>query len=347
MRRSRRDVLHQWCALGSIGAVDLIASDTLDRTLFDPQFQLQSGAGSERKGSSTGEWPENGVVSFVYHDGPINDYTEVYPAHTAFETVATICPVAEWIGRHYGVAERLTENHLHELAEEGWEIASHTADHSVLGEFSINRDIDSGDHRIYPARHRHGHHTGHEVEITDGDRTVQAVVAGYGDDKQDNRYVELETPVGQAFNRRETVIRWPEERMRHTLSESKKKLERMGFEISSLLAPYDVFDDYAMRFVPDYYDFVANGTRGSKRINDPDSYDPYETIHRYFIEFTGRHSVKRDLDEIARTGAFGVLGAHSFKDEVTEKRIRETLQWISDRDIAVMTFNDAATLASG
>ena len=36
-----------------------------------------------------------------------------------------------------------------------------------------------------------------------------------------------------------------------------------------------------------------------------------------------------------------MIGAHTFKDEVTEEGIYETLEWVDERDIAVMTLREA------
>lgn len=288
--------------------------------------------------------PENGVVAFVYHDGPIQDYTQAYPAHEAFDVPATVCPVTRWIGREYGAAERLGTDHLAELHDAGWEIASHTADHATLGAFELVRDAEPSATKIYPESYRHGHHDGYEVAITDGEETITRTVAGYGSDRDGQMYVELEEPLERTCTRESAVVRWPEERMHDTLASSKRALTELGYDVDTLLAPYDKFGEYAMEFVPEYYDFVANASSAKPRINDPGSYDPYETRHRYFIEYTDRTAVQADLDRIASKGAFGVFGAHTFDEKVTEDRIRETLEWIDERDIEVMTFREAATL---
>lgn len=290
------------------------------------------------------ELPENGVVAFVYHDGPIHDYTEAFPAHEAYDAPATTCVVTDWIGTSRGVADRLDVEHLEELHDAGWEIGSHTTDHATLGEFELLTEVGEDDHRIYPEEHRHGHHPGKEVEITDGSTSVLRTIEGFGDDEDEERYVELTEAVGESFPAGDTVVRYPEDEIHNMLADSKEALETLGFEAYSFLAPYDNFGEYAMEFVPDYYECVANASLERPRINYLDIFDPYELRHRYFIEFTTPEDVKRDLDEIATTGALGVFGAHAFKEEVTEDAIRETLQWIEDRDIEVMTLRDAVEL---
>jgi hypothetical protein len=207
--------------------------------------------------------------------------------------------------------------HLAELEEAGWEIASHTTEHTAVGTFELVENADPGDERVYNGSNRHGFWAPRELEITDGKRTVRRTALGWDEDDT-GRYVELDEPLG----------------------ELRRELERLDFEVDTFLAPYDSFDDYSRRFATEYYDGVANARHGS-RVNDPEGFDPYYTRRDYFIEFTSRESVKRDLDEIAARGALGVIGAHAFKEEVSEERIRETLEWIDDRDIEVMTLREA------
>lgn len=284
--------------------------------------------------------PEGGAVVFVYDDGPMQDYTQALPAHRAFDVPATTGVVSEWIGREdYQDDGCMDVEHLEELVDAGWEIASHTAEHTAIGTFELTEDVDPDDERIYPEEIRHGYHRGKTLEITDGERTFHRDVADYGTDDV-GRYIDLDEPLGEACPAVETIVRYPDEQMHEALGESKRRLEEFGFTVDTLLAPYDNFDEYSMEFVPEYYEGVANARHGA-RINDRDGFDPYWTRRDYFIEYTDRKSVKRDLDEIADRGALGVLGAHSFKDEVSEDRIRETLGWIDERGIEVMTLREA------
>lgn len=284
--------------------------------------------------------PENGAVVFVYDDGPMEDYTQAFPVHREFDAPATAGIVTEWIGReNYQNSGCMNVDHLTELADAGWEIASHTTEHTAVGTFELVADADPGDGRVYPEHFRHGYHDGKPLEVTDGDRTVHRTVVDNGSDDV-GRYIDLDESLGTPFAAGETVVRYPEDQMRESLRESKRELEGLGFEIDTFLAPYDNFDDYSRSFVTEYYDGVANARHGS-RINDPEGFDPYETRRAYFVEFTTREPVERDVDEIAERGALGVFGAHTFKEEVSEKRIRETLEWIDERDVEVLTLREA------
>ncbi|MFC6905846.1 polysaccharide deacetylase [Halalkalicoccus tibetensis] len=106
--------------------------------------------------------------------------------------------------------------------------------------------------------------------------------------------------------------------MHEALGESKQELKRLGFEIDSFLAPYDNFDDYSREFAAEYYDGIVNAEHGS-RVNDPEEFDPFHTQRDYFIEFTTSDHVKEDLNIITYQGTLGVIGAHTFKENVTEK----------------------------
>jgi hypothetical protein len=284
--------------------------------------------------------PEGGAVVFVYDDGPIEDYTQAFPAHQAFDAPATTGIVTEWIGReNYMGTDWMDIEHLEELEDAGWEIASHTTEHTVVGTFALLEDAEPSDDRVYPEEINHGYWRSNDIEITDGENTVTRTVLGYDEDDT-GQYLELDGPLGESFTNGETVTRFGEEAMHEALGESKRELEALGFEIDTFLAPYDNFDDYSREFAPEYYMGIANAEHGS-RINDPEEFDPFYTERDYFIEFTSSDAVRADLDEIADRGALGVIGAHTFKDEVTEEGIYETLEWVDERDIAVMTLREA------
>lgn len=350
---SRRAVLGVGAA-GLAGLAGCLGSDTGDVEEGTPEANDENDAPANETGEETEdeteeslEPPEGGAVVFVYDDGPMQDHTQALPVHREFDAPATTGIVPEWIGREdYMDAGCMDVEHLEELVDAGWEIASHTTEHTAVGTFELVEGAGPEDDYVYPEQIRHGYHRGKVLEVTNGDRTVQRTVADYGSDGV-GRYIALDEPLGESFAAGETVVRYPEDQMHASLGESKRELERLGFEVDTLLAPYDNFDDYSRGFVEEYYDGVANAKHGS-RINDRDGFDPYRTRRDYFIEFTTRDSVRRDLDEIAERGALGVFGAHAFKEEVSEERIRETLEWVDERDIEVLTLREAiARFADG
>lgn len=284
--------------------------------------------------------PKHGSIVFVYDDGPMEDYTQAFPVHQGFDAPATAGIVSNWIGREdYQENGCMDVEQLEELVDAGWEIASHTIEHTPLGTFELTEDADSDDERIYPEEIRHGYELGMTLEITDGEQVSHRTVVDYGTDDVD-RYLHLDEPLGESFAAGEAVVRYPADQMHKSLGESKHELENLGFEIDTLLGPYDSFDEYSMEFVPEYYDGVANARHGS-RINDPDNFDPYETRRDYFIEFANVESVQSDLDTIAEQGALGVVGAHTYKPEVDEDAIHDMLSWVAERDIEILTLREA------
>lgn len=285
--------------------------------------------------------PEHGAVVFSYDDGPIQDYTQAFPVHQEFDAPATTAIVTNWIGRQdFMGTDWLTRRQIRELSDAGWEVISHTHTHATIAAYDLTADAAPEDTRVYVTRNRLGQVQHREVEVADGERAVRVSVAGRGQDES-GQFVRFEQPLGEGFAAGEAVIRYPEEFVRHELSEPKRILEHYGFEVSGFVAPYDDYDAWARQFVPEYYDGVLNANHGS-RINPPEGFDPLETQRGYFIEFLNDpHEVQDDLSEIAHSGGLGVFAAHTFKDEVTPERIRQVLEWIDERDIEVLTFQDA------
>lgn len=309
----------------------------------DPGSETADPEHADRSGGP--DRPENGAVVVVYDDGPIEDYTEALPAHREFDAPAVAGIVTEWIGREdFLGTDWMTLSHLEELVDAGWEIASHTTDHTAVGTAPLVAGATPDSTRLYPDHVRHGLHAGLTVEVADGDRTVRRTVAGHGSD-DDGAFVELDAPIGESFPDGSS-LRYPAEHVRASAEESKRELEGFGFDVETFLAPYDVFDAYSRPIVAGSYDGVVNARPGSP-VNDPDGFDPLYTRRDYFIEFTTPDAVERELDAIADRGALGVIGAHTFKPEVTTERIRETLDRIADRGIEVLTMQEALSTYAG
>ncbi|WIV67433.1 polysaccharide deacetylase family protein [Natrialbaceae archaeon AArc-T1-2] len=289
---------------------------------------------------------DGGAIVFVYDDGPIEDYDAAFPVHQEFDAPASAGIVTEWMGREdYNGTDWMGVEELEELAAAGWEITSHTTAHTALGEFELVADAGPDDVRVYPEQRNHGFHHGHEIEVTDGEKSVRRTVVG-SDHDDTGGYLEFDEPLGESFRAGETVERHPEDVMHAFLGESKRELEDLGFEVDTLLAPYDIADEWTIEIAREYYDGIANVRPGSM-INDPDTFDPFETRRDYFIEFTSPETVRDELDRVAEEEAIGVVGAHTFKEEVTSDRIRETLEWVDERDLEVLTFRDAIMATAG
>ncbi|RQG95373.1 polysaccharide deacetylase family protein [Natrarchaeobius chitinivorans] len=289
---------------------------------------------------------DGGAVVFVYDDGPIEDYEQAFPVHQEFDAPASVGIVTEWIGRtDFNDTDWMDDHHLEELAAAGWEISSHTTRHTALSAFELVEDAVEGDTRIYPEQRNHGFHHGHEIEVTDGEESVRRTIVD-SDHDDVGVYLEFDDPLETSFRAGEAVERYPADVMHEFLGESKRELERMGFTVDTLLAPYDAVDEWTVEIAREYYDGIANARPGSM-FNEPEGFDPLETRRDYFVEFTTPADVEADLDRVAEEEAIGVLGAHTFKAEVTADRIRETLEWVEKRDLEVLTFRDAIRAVDG
>nr|WP_241430853.1 polysaccharide deacetylase family protein [Halalkalicoccus jeotgali] len=329
---------------GCLGSSDNGGEETNNDDSVSDEVDSDNETDVDSKDDESEGLPENGAVVFVYDDGPMKDYTQAFPAHQAFDAPATTGIITSRIGlQDYNGYDWMDVEQLEELEAAGWEIASHTTEHSVVGTYELVEDADPADNRVYPEEIRHGYWKSKDLEITDGETTVTRTIVGYDEDDV-GKYIELDESIGESFMRGETVTRFGEEAMHEALGESKQKLEDLGFEVDSFLAPYDNFDDYSRKFASEYYSSIANAEHGS-RINYPDEFDPFYTHRDYFIEFSSPDSVKADLDKIAEQGLLGVLGAHTYKEEVTEERIYETLEWVDERGIEVLTLREACQMA--
>ncbi|MDQ2051494.1 polysaccharide deacetylase family protein [Natronolimnohabitans sp. A-GB9] len=357
---SRESTRRRFIGVAGTGAIGLTAG-CIDSLTSDGNDE--NGADDTTAGDSSDEGTEDddtladddsddvpsidgGAVAFVYDDGPMEDYEAALPAHREFDAPASAGIVTEWIGREdFNDTDWMAVEHLEELAAAGWEIMSHTTAHTALGAFELVEDADPDDVRVYPEQRNHGFHHGYEIEVTDGTESVRRTVVD-SDTDEIGGYLEFDEPLGESFQAGETVERYPEDVMHEFLGESKAELESLGFEVDTLLAPYDVADEWTVDIAREYYDGIANVRPGSIH-NDPETFDPFETRRDYFIEFTTREAVQNELDHVAEEETLGVLGAHTFKDEVTEERIRETLEWVEERDLEVVTFRDAIRATAG
>ncbi|QLK26803.2 polysaccharide deacetylase family protein [Natrinema zhouii] len=287
------------------------------------------------KVASKDDWFENGAVTFIYDDGPLEDIQQAFPAHETYDAPASVGIVSNWIDRDDG--NWMGFNDIKRLVDAGWEIASHTASHVALTSFELVEDILPGDSRIYPeGRGNHGFSYGDPIEVTDGEKSVQRTVVDSNTDDI-GKYLELAEPITDPFTAEETVERYPESFVRHELFESQNALSE--FSPTTLLAPYDVIDDRHLNLVREYYDGVFNVNFGTPVNELP--FDPFDTNRSYFAERVNRETVYNDLRQIAEENLYGIVGAHTHLEVVTQERIAETLKWCDEFGIEVITFKNA------
>lgn len=277
----------------------------------------------------------DGAITFIYDDGPVEDIELAFPAHERYDAPASVGIVSSWM--HGDDPDYMDIDEVRTLEEAGWEISCHTADHAAISSFELVEDVRPGQTRIYPeGRGQHGFTTDNPIEVTDGESLIRRTVVGSGTDET-GRYLELDEAVDEAFAAGETIERYTESYVRGQLADSRADLSE--FEPTTFLAPHDVIDEYHADIVSDYYGGIFNANIGDPANEVP--FDPFETNRSYFAERVDRDTIYADLEAVAEADAYGVIGAHTYLEEVTRDRIEETLKWCDDLGLEVITFDEA------
>jgi hypothetical protein len=221
-------------------------------------------------------------------------------------------------------------------------ISCHTADHLALNSFELVEDVEPGDKRIYlEGRGQHGFITGHPIEIVDDHAIVERTVVESGDDEY-GRFLKLDEPVDSFFQAGEAVERYTRQFVHDQLADSSEALAE--FSPTTYLAPHDVVDDYHIEIINTYYDGIFNVHLGEPANEVP--FDPFDMTRSYFAERVDRNDVYADLEAIAANDQYGIIGAHTYLEEVTRERLEETLEWCEDLGLNVITFEEAIEYGS-
>lgn len=271
---------------------------------------------------------------FVYDDSPREDFTKTFPIHQEAGVPGCVAVVTGALGNE----GRLSVGNLREMESAGWEVVSNTVRHRGLGTLSVTEPVEPDDTRVYTNSNRHGKYPGDPVLVFDGETASAASVAGQGTDET-GEYVTLHNPVGESFDAEGTQIRYTTDRIRRSLRESKRDLERYGFDVSSLVLPYDMTGPRVRSLIPEWYDAVANGRYHGDRVNALDT-DPLRLRRAYFnADRMSRDELGRYLDSVAEPNTIGILAGHSHL--LSAERIRTAIRMTEERDIAVRTLRDA------
>ena len=301
-----------------------------------PSLSRATQSGQTTSTSSAG----NGRLVVIYDDAPVEDYETAFPVHRDLDVPGCVAPVSTWVGNKEGYC---TVDQLSEMSTDGgFEVLSHTREHSLLTASDVVKDVVPEDTKVYPDVASHAYHPRYSVEITDGDRSVTRKIVRSGED-EDGVFMELDEPVGEAFDadNPDVVERYPPETMKYVLSNSQATLRHMGFRADNLIVPYDRFSPYVKKFAEQHYTAVGNAVGDTDGLNDPEDLDPFGLRRWYFIENGTRSERFHRLDTIARENRLAIFGAHTFKEEVTSERIREVLEGAIDRGIEIVTLREA------
>lgn len=289
------------------------------------------GTASARAQGST-----SGRMVVIYDDGPVEDYEEAFPVHRDLGVPGCVAPPSTWVGKREGTC---TVEQLQEMTGAGFEVLSHTRQQESLTASPLVRDVEPSDTRIYPQSPFHAYHPHYPLQVTDGDRSVMRQIEGWNRD-QHGAFIELTEEVGVSFDADDAVERYPPKTVDYILSNSQATLEHMGFEVDSLVVPYDRFSPYVMEIAREYYDAVPNA-RPDGKLNDPADLDPFELHRWYFIENADRADRFHTLDTVAHEDKLAILGAHTAKENVTPEKIQAVLQGAEERGIEVVTLREA------
>lgn len=299
---------------------------------------LLSGTGAAQDDEEEGDEPA-GYLSIIYDDSPIEDF-EMFHVHEEYNAPGCVaaCP-----GLMNSSGDWLSTGHLQEMHEEGWEVMSHTIDHRALGEIPIAQDIEEGDDRIYPEVNRHGKFEGDPLVVFDEDSETEATVAGRGEDDT-GQYIELDEPISESFTAAYTTrVRYTDEFTEGIIADSQAQLEGMVGEgqVTGWIYTYERADGLVGELVPEYYD-SAPRRDGAGGLNPEYKPDPHGLSRRYMeTDHMDEAEIETFLDNVANEPDYGILAGHSQYDTMTTERIEFVLDQAQQRDIEVVTVQEA------
>lgn len=293
---------------------------------------LGAGTGSVlgTAGSSTA-----GRLVFIYDDSWREDWTDTFPVHQEEGVPACCAAVVDYVDTSWG----LLPEQLRQMESEGWEIISHTTSHVAVGNLYLTAPAEPGDERLSLDGSFLGHHEGDSIVIGDGDRAVENTIAGGGQD-DDGFYLELEDPVGEAFDADGAFARFSDERVRDEVVGSKAALEGMGVDVDAFVSPFGRSDGLVDDLVQDHYAAFAN--RSGNGLNQLADLDAHE-LGRSSIDGSAvsEAEIERFYDDVAARDVLGVVVGHSQFDETTPERVRFAIQEATARDLEIVTLREA------
>ncbi|MFC4358637.1 polysaccharide deacetylase family protein [Halobium salinum] len=297
---------------------------------------LASGAGVV---SGTGT---NGKLVFVYDDGPDDDYTRALPIHE--EEGVPACSACMGASVVPGREHYMGPDQLVELEEAGWEIMSHSLYHLHHGEIDVTRSVAAEDERLSVAWDTHANppKINSPLVVSDGGRSATVTVVGSGTDDTGEPYLQLDGSVGTTFDAGAGVTeRFSEDIMRDRLARSVERLEGMGVTVDNFVYPYGAHSAASDRVTRELFDAVANwGKEGGR--NPGQGADPYRLRRQ---QFDGREAsfeeIARYLDRVAENDELGILGGHTFYDDLPASRIRKTIRMAKKRGLEIVTLREA------
>lgn len=309
---------------------------------------VAAGGSAFLSGSATAQKDEDGedgpagYLVITYDDGPIEDYELTFQVHQEFDAPGCVaaCP-----GLMEESDEWLDPDQLREMYNAGWEVMSHTLDHRALGEVPLTADVVEGDTEIAVDSTVHGRYEGDPIVLFDAEGTeTEATVVGRRG-SGDEQYLELEEPIDISLSAENGArVRYTDEFTHEILAESKARLEGIVGEnqVTGFVYPYERHDGLAAEIVPEYYEATSRAHAGNGLNPTYPGVDPFTLTRNYYEEDRmDEDEIAAFLDQIANEPDFGILGAHSHYETLTEERVATTLEMAEERDIEVVTLQEA------
>lgn len=278
------------------------------------------------------------MLAIIYDDGHVEDYTEALPIHEEFGAPACVAACPGLIGEsdHW-----LTQEQLDDIYRADWEIMSHSIDHRALGEIPIEGDIDAGDTELPVQSNIHGQFPGDPLRIFSDTIGLEATAAGT-ETTDGQELLLLEEPIEEDVAMEDDPwVRYTNEFTEWVLEESKERLESWGYPVTAYVHPYNRYDGYVSDVVPSYYDAVPNAGRAPSLI-DTANLDPFHIGRETFeTDRMTDDDIVAFIEEIENGEFFGILYGHTGYDTLPPERIEFTLQHAAERDVSVVTLQEA------
>ncbi|WP_440771054.1 polysaccharide deacetylase family protein [Natronorubrum sp. DTA28] len=277
----------------------------------------------------------DGRIVFIYDDSWREDWTDTFPVHRDEGVPACCAAVVDYVDTSWG----LLPEHLREMEAEGWEIMSHTASHVAVGNLYLTEPAEPDDDRLSLDGSFLGDHDGDEIVISDGDRTVENVIAG-GDRDDTGISLDLAEPVGEAFDAGTAFARFADDRIREEVVGSKEALEEMGVTVDGFVSPFGRSDGLVDDLVQDHYAAFAN--RGGNGLNAIEGLDSH-ALGRSSIDgqSVSEAEIERFYDDVAAGDYLGIVVGHSQFDETTPERVRFAIREANARNLEIVTLREA------
>ncbi len=304
----------------------------------------------------------DGLLVFIYDDSPAEDYSKTYRVHREYDVPGVIgaCPGL----MEQGTSDWLLPGHAQAMHQDGWEFMSHTLIHRDLGEVAVLDDVEAGETEIPVQSNLAGRFEGDPIVFIDGDREVEATVAGRREgseevdedddvDEEDledeeeadeTRYLVLEEGLEEDISS-DAVVRYTDEFTSEILEESQAMLESwlsdQGGVVNGYVHTYDRYEG-VQNFVPEFYDSNPNAQPGRGGLNPEHDPDPLQ-LHRayYQTDAMDDDELLSFLDNVASEPDFGILAAHSHFDSLPEERIEFAIEAALERNIKIVTMQEA------